>query len=372
MKKSMKRGFIMAETIMVSIVVLTALIIIYTQFISINNSYYRSFRYNTVDDLYAVNNVKDFILNDKFDTIISSLQGKNYIDLSSCSTDFFKEYNYCATLLRTLNIKTLIFTYEDVTNLKNELKVNNSLSEGMYTFIKTISNDKNNKYRLIAEFNDNRYATLKIGSFIASNISNICVKQNNLCSLEDIKSGISLDIVVSDIETYNFNVLSDDGNKLILIMNNSFTDNIFWSNSTNDLGPSDILNYLDAKTKNWTNVLDIAYTLNGDNESNYTGCSSYNICTDNIYTMSTKNSKARLVTLQELTNVGCANVAGSCPAWLGSNLNASSSNGYWTSTANSTNYAWIVSYDNKVNNVLVNTDNIKIRPVIVIDKNVIK
>lgn len=47
-----KKGFILAETIAVSTVVLAALIIIYSQFVSINNSYYRSFIYNTVDNLY--------------------------------------------------------------------------------------------------------------------------------------------------------------------------------------------------------------------------------------------------------------------------------------------------------------------------------
>ena len=37
--------------IVVSVVILTALIIIYTQFITLNNSYYRSFKYNNIDDL---------------------------------------------------------------------------------------------------------------------------------------------------------------------------------------------------------------------------------------------------------------------------------------------------------------------------------
>ena len=46
MKKNNKKGFILAETIAVSTVVVTSLVIIYTQFISVSDSYNRSFRYN--------------------------------------------------------------------------------------------------------------------------------------------------------------------------------------------------------------------------------------------------------------------------------------------------------------------------------------
>lgn len=370
MKKSFKKGFVMAETIVVSIVVLTALVIIYTQFISINNSYYRSFRYNTIDDLFAVNNVKEFIEKDSLNNIVSNMKDKNYLDLTSCSTQYFKEYNYCKTLLEYLNIKTLLFTYEDVTNLKNELKQNNLLSEGLRSFVKTISANKNNKYRLIVEFNDDRYATLKIGSFIVSNLSNECVKEGNTCTIETIKSGVFMDVAVNDNETYRFNVIKDDGSKLTLIMNDNFSDNIYWDSNSNTSGPNNLLNYLDARVKNWDNVLDITYNLNGNNSDNYNGCSSYNACEDNIYNISTKNSKARLPMLQDLTNLGCSQIAGSCPSWLGNNLNTSDSVGYWTSTANSSN-VWIISYDNRLNTTSVNTDNIKIRPVIIINKNVI-
>lgn len=371
MKKSFKRGFIMAETIIVAIVVLTALIILYTQFISINNSYYRSFRYNTVDDLYAVNNIRNFIINDNYENIISSLEDKNYVDLTDCSTTYFKEYNYCKTLLNTLNVKTLILAYEDLAKLKDELKENNTLSEGLHTFIKTIPNDKNNKYRLIVEFNDDRYATLKLGSFIVSDISNECAKSNNTCTIDDIKTGVSLKVAVNDSETYDFYVLKDDGINLTLIMNDNFENNI-WSDETNSDGPFNLIEYMDAKTKNWENVHDITYTLNGNNYNNYTGCTDFNVCEENIYTLSTKNSKIRLPLLQELTNLGCTKTAGSCPVWLSNNLNSSNKMGYWTSTANSTNEAWILSYDNKIDSVSVNNQNIGVRPVIVIDKSIIK
>lgn len=366
MKKSNIKGFILAEVIVVSVVVISAIIILYMQFTSVNNSYYRSFKYNTIDDLYSVNNIRSFIEVDNLDNIIEQLNEKNYVDLSSCSNTYFIEYNYCKNLLSTLNVKTLIFTYEDVTNLKKELNTP-TFSEGMKTFIKTISSTKNNKYRIIVEFEDDRYATLKLGSFIASNISNDCVNEGNTCTINQIKEQVSLTLAVNDNETYNFNVLSDNGETLTLIMNDNFEDDIYWNNTAVASGPTNILDYIKAKTSNWDNVLDITYTLNGTDSTNFTGCESITNCTSNVYQMDTINSKARLPMLQELINLGCTSTAGSCSTWLNLGLSSGGTTGFWTSSATSSN-VWIISYDNRLNTTTVNSENIRIKPVITINK----
>ena len=111
MKKNNKKGFVLAETIAVSTVVLTSLVIIYTQFISISNSYSRSFRYNNVNNLYLVNNVKAYIATDGLEKLINSLNENNYsyIDITSCDSQYFTEYIYCESLLKQSNIKTILF-----------------------------------------------------------------------------------------------------------------------------------------------------------------------------------------------------------------------------------------------------------------------
>jgi len=364
MKKNYKKGFVLAEVIIISVVVISALIAIYIQFISVNNSYYRSFKYNTVDDLYAMNNIRSFIENDNLGNISNLLTESKYIDLSNCSTEYFKEYNYCKNLLKTLKIKTLLFTYEDVSDIKNDLNSNTNLNEGLKSFIKTISSTKNNKYRLIAEFENDRYATLKIGSFIVSNISNDCVKEGNTCTINQIKNKVSLTLSVNDNESYKFNLLNDDGKILTLIMDDYLEDDIKWGTNVSN-GPQTSLDYLDLKTKNWDNVLDITYNLNGTSNVNFNTCSTYSECNSNIYEMSTINSKARLPRLQELTNLGCTDLAGSCPSWLSNNLD-SSKIGFWTSNTNSTD-AFIMSYDNRLKTNNINS-NLKIKPVILIDK----
>lgn len=158
MKKNNKKGFIFAETIIISVVVLGALIFIYTQFMSINKSYQNSFRYNTVDKLYATKNIVEYVKTDGLDTLTSSLTGE-YIDITSCSSDYFLENKYCEDLYHNLGIKTVLFAKEDVTELKKQQNL--PFTEEMKSYLKTIPSKKENRYRIIAEFKDNTFATLK-------------------------------------------------------------------------------------------------------------------------------------------------------------------------------------------------------------------
>lgn len=158
MKKNNKKGFIFTETIIISVVVLGALIFIYTQFMNINKSYQKSFRYNNVDKLYAVKNIIDYINTDGLDNLISSFTGE-YIDITTCPSQYFIETTYCQDLYKNLGIKTVLFVKEDITTLKNQNNL--PFTEEMKSYLKTISVKKENRYRIIAEFEDNTFATLK-------------------------------------------------------------------------------------------------------------------------------------------------------------------------------------------------------------------
>lgn len=158
MKKSNKKGFILAETIAISVVIMTSLVIVYTQFMTISKSYARTFTYNSVNNLYLVNNVKEYIKDDGFDKLIKELENKLYIDITSCPTSYFINYIYCRSLVENSNIKQIIFTKQNLEELENNL--DGGLSEKMKQFIKSINYDQKNSHRLIVEFNDETYATL--------------------------------------------------------------------------------------------------------------------------------------------------------------------------------------------------------------------
>ena len=162
MKKNNKKGFIFAETIAVSVVIMTSLVIIYTQFISVNNSYNRSFQYNNVNGLYITKNIRDFINNENsLNKLITALGNNTYLDITSCSNEYFIEYGYCETLFEYSGVKTVLFTNEDITNLKKDI-TSTSYNQTLKDFIMRINNSVEDNYRLIVEFDDETYATLKI------------------------------------------------------------------------------------------------------------------------------------------------------------------------------------------------------------------
>ena len=159
MKKNNKNGFILAETIAVSTVVLTSLVILYTQFVTINNSYSTSFKYNGINELFLTNNIREYIKEDGLDYLIKSLNTNSYIDFTDCSNEYFIEYIYCKTLLDTSSVKTILFTNENVDDLKKQTNIFNSK---LSSFIQSINTSTGNGYRIIVEFENDNYATLKI------------------------------------------------------------------------------------------------------------------------------------------------------------------------------------------------------------------
>jgi len=120
---------------------------------------------------------------------------------------------------------------------------------------------------------------------------------------------------------------------------------------------------LESATSDWTNVLNQVYTMRTTifKDNAFTGCLTYNVCTTNSYTLGQKTAKARLISVQEASSLGCTKDLQSCPVWMYNYLNNSTGYGgtvdqtgdiygknwgYWTMNAYSSNSSnvWYVSY----------------------------
>ena len=75
MKKKQK-GFVLVETLVVSLLVLTVLIFLFLQLNTINLNYQKSFRYNTVEGLYSANNMKVYILKNGYENLVKEMNEK--------------------------------------------------------------------------------------------------------------------------------------------------------------------------------------------------------------------------------------------------------------------------------------------------------
>ena len=162
MKKIKNKGFMLMETLVVSTFVVTTLTILFVQFQRINRNFDITFTYNTVNGLYATNNIHNFIKPD-VPKIVEELDKSSvpYLDITSCPT-YITSQEYCKALMTSLKVKKVLFTKEDITDLKENIKENTEIDQKLKDFIKYISDAKNDNYRLIVEFTDATYATLKL------------------------------------------------------------------------------------------------------------------------------------------------------------------------------------------------------------------
>lgn len=162
MKKNNK-GFMIVETLIVSTVVLGVLVYMYAQFKSLNNSYNQTFKYNTVENIYKTNEIKKFIESDATGNMITLLKAteKNYLNITECNQDTYNNVTFCKKLYDNLSIKSVLLLSENVTSV-----INSSLDDfdiGMQRFLKYISNNYSGNYhRIVVEYNDGTYATLRI------------------------------------------------------------------------------------------------------------------------------------------------------------------------------------------------------------------
>ena len=158
MKKNSTKGFMLAETLVVTTFVAGILIYLFIQFTNLSQNYNDAYSYNTVEGLYSVRNIRDFIIKDvaaltSIDTII---ENNGYAEITNC--DQFTEKNYCLKLFELENIKEIF-----ITNSNFDKDLFSTSNEGFKKFIKKIKSQDNNKYRILVEFNDSTYTTIRFG-----------------------------------------------------------------------------------------------------------------------------------------------------------------------------------------------------------------
>ena len=203
-------------------------------------------------------------------------------------------------------------------------------------------------------------------------------------------AGTIVDYKVNDTDTVRFHVMYDNGTTLTMQSQKNTVYNVAWyEESSNASGPLTILPVLESKTSNWTNVNTQTYTMGITvfKTNNFTGCSSYSSCTENIYTLAKRTANARMITLQETTNLGCANSVKTCPIWMynylsdsisyGGTINdttteneSSVNDGYWTmsATIETANKSWFVRYRGGVTTQFVTKNSLSARAVVEINK----
>lgn len=86
MKKVNNSGFILVETVVVGVIVLSIFVLLYQNLVPNISEYEKRIHYDDIDSVYAANMFFNVLTNDEnYDNIIASANSSGYVDLTDCS-----------------------------------------------------------------------------------------------------------------------------------------------------------------------------------------------------------------------------------------------------------------------------------------------
>lgn len=151
-----KNGFALVETLIATTLVATVFTVLYVQFMNINENYRKTYENNTVEGLYASNNIKNYLLSNNYEDLAIT----SYINMDC---DMFTNKTQCNNLLSVLDIKNVYIMIDDITSIREDIYNDSNISDGLKKFVKSVNTTTNPGYRLLVEFNNDTYATIKVG-----------------------------------------------------------------------------------------------------------------------------------------------------------------------------------------------------------------
>ena len=168
MRKLNNKGFLMVETVIVSVFVLAIFLLVYRNSIPMVGMYKNRERYDDIDSVYNANLFRNLVIRDGYiyDSIIARVDNEGYVDITNC--EVFREsteiYDTCINLKRLVGLEDFDGVNKDdkifVTNwdlsirgTNGNLLSNSTLNRGMLEYVKYLNEqgerEKSYSYRLI-------------------------------------------------------------------------------------------------------------------------------------------------------------------------------------------------------------------------------
>ena len=155
MRKINDKGFMLAETLIVTTFVAGVLIFLFIQFSKLSNSYNNYYNYNSTEKLYALEDIKNYIQNDSnVSSIPGLIEDTGYVEITNC--EIFSDRDYCLKLFELENVNKIYIIHNSIFNSKLDME-----DKDVLTFFKSIKND-NSIYKTICNFKDGSYASLNL------------------------------------------------------------------------------------------------------------------------------------------------------------------------------------------------------------------
>lgn len=215
------KGFAITEVLIISTVLIGVLIFMYSQFKNINRSYQYSFKYDTVQGMYLANNIINFINEEDYDNLQQQLNqsGLSYLDITDCNQQYFTKISLCKILFEKSEIEQIIFTKEDLNNLKSSMF---DLPEDMKQYINNITPiNSPNDHRIVIKYKNETYASMRFNkgeNYISGGLivhldalDNTGSGHTNNTNIWRDKSGNNNDAILYNNPTWNVNSIVFNG-----------------------------------------------------------------------------------------------------------------------------------------------------------------
>ena len=135
MKMLDKRGFILVETLVVSLFVVTLFMLVYQNLVPSIGEYQTMSAYDDIDSVYASNLFKQSLLRyGNMDYIDSYLSTHTYLNITNCNdTNIYKNTDYCQRIKKSLSILDddyIFITNYNTHNFREEVKKDEFFDSG--------------------------------------------------------------------------------------------------------------------------------------------------------------------------------------------------------------------------------------------------
>ncbi len=416
MKKKNSRGFILVETLIVTVFVVTLFVLVYRATIPLMGEYEQQNYYDDIDSVYYSNLFKQIVTRyANIDYIDEYLKNNTYMDISDCTdTILYSNNNYCQLVKNKLKIKEddkILITEYNIKKFKDEVKRNDYFDSGtlsnfrdyistvpnyepFYSILNSMAFNNNSNKSILASainaFNKKfdvpqpRYTYIgKYRLFIIRTVEDADGSTSRRYSNIGVYTGTNPKFLMGEKVIFNpgdgekeFYVLANSRSvesTVTLILAQNLAGNVCFNTAKTSTIPTTLLDQLKTKTSGWSNVPYL---------TNYTYTSSAG------YTINYNGYRARLLEENDIYEfLGCKEDEKLCydptlafeVAFEEEKLNflvdnLTETNGYWTGAVvpNSDLYAWAIMKGKVIPVNLNDCTNIGIRPVIEVEKSLVR
>lgn len=161
------KGFMLAEVVIVSAVLITTLVSLYAGFAKVYKAYEERSSFFDTDSIYALKSIEDTLIDEGlFNNIINEINTSNYVSyLAENLTDDSYINSYLKELLGNYNIEYFYITKYDNASLITimESDTDNIVFNDFLTYLqKNLTFDNNYNYIFLSKTKDGRFAYLRV------------------------------------------------------------------------------------------------------------------------------------------------------------------------------------------------------------------